>query len=352
MEEVPKKSWWRRIIAGAKTLERPKKQRGKLQRDHSRLLAFWLYTLLFTILFFACIGILLALNTRSIVNDLERESVQPKVTSGGDIGINVVAGNNFLQSFIQTYMTVVNDAQKLEEREKQLQVYMVKTADGEQTTSIFSVQDIKGNRTLKSVNLYNTQTTKEGTLFQYKVSYVNELPTTKVVEKVVPAGKGKTKKVKNTVKTTQAVSQEALLNIPVVSNGEGYAVKEAPYFTEIYPLQAKVTQKKSEPPAEYDGTEKKDIDTFVVDFFSKYASASKADMAYMMKEPESLEGMLAFDNVVDTYVVKTKTGLQVQATVQFRDKTVQIPTSESFTINIIKKEGQYFVTKLSHERSE
>lgn len=351
VEEKQKVGWWKRLVAGVKTLERPTKQRGKLQRDHSRLLAFWLYLLLFTILGISVLGIFLALNTRSVVNVLDREATQPKVTNDSPKGINMVAGTNFLTPFIRTYMTVVNDSQKLEAREKQLDAYMVQTEGTEQKMSYFSVQDIKGDRSLTSATIYNTQAIRGGTLFQYKVVYVNELPVTKVIEKVVPNGKGKTKKVKGTIRATQAVTQEALLNIPVTTNGRGYAIQDAPYVTETYTLQTKIVQKKTEAPAEYDGTEKKAIDAFVIDFFSKYASATKADMAYMMKTPESLEGMLAFDTVADTYVVKREDGFQVQATVQFRDKTVQIPTSESFTIDIIKKEGQYFVTKLSHERS-
>lgn len=351
MEDKQKKGWWSRFVTGVKSLERPTKQRGKLQRDHSRLLAFWLYLLLFTILGISVLGIFLALNTRSVVNVLDREAAQPKVTNDSPKGINVVAGTNFLMPFINTYITVVNDSQKLDARQKQLDAYMVQTEDMEQAMSPFSVQDIKGNRSLKSATIYNTQAIDGGTLFQYKVVYVNELPTTKVVEKVVPDGKGKTKKVKGTIKAVQAVTQEALLNIPVTTNGKGYAIKDAPYLTATYTLQTKIVRQKVESPMEYDGAEKKAIDAFVMDFFSKYASATKADMAYMMKIPESLEGMLAFDTVADTYVVKNKDGFQVQATVQFRDKTVQIPTSESFTIDIIKKEGQYFVTKLSHERS-
>ncbi|STY44204.1 Conjugative transposon protein TcpC [Listeria grayi] len=185
-----KKSFWRASKQKIKNIERPEKKRNKLQKDTSRRVAVFVWSLLLFTAIFTALGIFLSLNTRSLFNDLSREVKQPEKETALR-SVNTIAGQNFLKDFIPAYINVRNNADALKKRQETLQTYLAKQADNNMEESPFDVAGIKGNRIFKSSSLYNTVEQDKTTIFQYQVTFINQTVTERTVEKKVKKGKGK-----------------------------------------------------------------------------------------------------------------------------------------------------------------
>lgn len=345
-----KKSFWRASKQKIQNIERPEKKRNKLQKDTSRRVAIFVWSLLLFTAIFTTLGIFLSLNTRSAFNDLSREVKQPEKETALR-SVNTIAGQNFLKDFIPAYINVTNNADALKKRQETLQTYLAKQTDNTMEESPFDVAGIKGNRIFKSSSLYNTVEQDKTTIFQYRVTFVNQTVTERTVGKKVKKGKGKKKKTvikKHKVQDKKEKEQTGLLNIPVIANGTGYAVKGTPYFSSSYALKGTIQVKTEELP-EYTGTQSKAIEAFLQDFFEKYTTAKKEDMAYMMKSPETVQGFFSFAKINNLTLYQGKEGVIAKGIAVFEEKETKIPTDESFTINLQKKGGQYFVSDFKHE---
>lgn len=345
-----KKSFWRASKQKLKNIERPEKKRNKLQKDTSRRIAVFVWSLLLFTAIFTALGFFLSLNTRSAFNELSRDVKQPEKETALR-SVNTIAGQNFLKDFIPTYINVSNHTDALKKRQETLQAYLATKANSDMEESPFDVAGIKGNRIFKSSSLYNTVEQDKTTIFQYRVTFINQTVTERTVEKKIKKGKGKKKKniiVKHKVQDKKEKEQTALLNIPVIANGTGYAVKGTPYFSSSYSLRGKI-KTNEETLREYSGTKSKAIEAFLQDFFEKYTTAKKEDMAYMMKKPETMQGFFSFAKINNLMLYQGENYVIAKGIAVFEEKETKIPTGESFTINLQKKGGQYFVSDLKHE---
>lgn len=342
--EKKDESFLRSAIQKLKRVQRPEKANKKVPRDRSKMVAVTLWSCLSTLLFFFLLSLLLSVNTRTAVNDIKHNSSKPpeKVEQK----ISIAAVENFLAGFINEYVNVKNNPESIDERKKSLESYMVKQLETSfEEGDRYDLDGFKGDRELNDYNLYNVKGGDKDSLFQYKVTYTNLFPVEKEVEK-----KGKDgKKVKEKVTEMEKAEKQVLLNIPVTSNGDSFAVSSVPYFTEIYDLKGDISSDKEETREEYTGEKKDSIETFLRTFFEKYASEKKEEMVYMMKKPEALQGSLLFGELKSVKIFETKKGFEAICVVQFKEVENEIPVNENFTLEITENSGQYYVNNLKHQ---
>ncbi|MCY8544763.1 conjugal transfer protein [Bacillus vallismortis] len=341
-------SFFRSAFQKLKRIERPEKDKQKVPRDRSKLIAVTLWSCVGGLLFICLLAVLLSINTRSQLNDMKEEANKP--TNNDKQKISVTAAENFLSGFINEYVNVKNNQESIEKRMQSLESYMVKQEDNHfEDEERFNVDGLKGDRELKDYSLYNVKEGDKNSLFQYKVTYENLYPVEKEVEKEVKDGKKK-KKVKEKVKTNEKSEKQMLLNIPVTNKGDSFAVSAVPYFTQIYELKGDIASKGNEETRdEYAGEKKESIESFLQNFFEKYASEKKEEMVYMMKKPEALEGNLLFGEVQLVKIFETKKGFEVFCAVRFKEKENDIPINEKFSLEITENSGQFYVKKLNHQ---
>nr|WP_144531475.1 conjugal transfer protein [Bacillus paralicheniformis] len=350
-ESLPEKkeeSFFSSVIQKIKRVQRPEKATKKVPRDRSKMVAISVWSCLLVLLAFTLLSAFLSINTRSVVNDIRVDANKPSKQDKPEV--SVPAAENFLTGFINEYVNVKNDDESIEKRKENLEKYMVKQKESNyEESERFQLDGVKGDRVLNDYSLYNVKEGDKYSLFQYKVTYTNVFPVEKEVEKKVKDGK-KEKKVKEKVTENEKAEKQLLLNIPVISNGDSFAVSAAPYFTQIYDLRGDITlENKNVMKDEYAGDKKEAIEKFLQTFFGKYASEKKEDMVYMMKEPEALGDTLEFGEIKNVKVFETKNGFEAFCVVQFKEKENEIPITENFSLSLTENSGQYYVEKLKHQ---
>ncbi|MFS3916070.1 conjugal transfer protein [Bacillus australimaris] len=307
-----------------KAVKKPEKKPKSIPKDRSKMIAIGIWSMIATLIFFAFLSVLLSINTRSVVNDIERNQER---NSKQKEEVSIVAGERFLSGFIEQYINVKNENDAIDQRHKKLMSYLVTEKDELEQETLFAISGAQGDRVLKDYTLYNVKKEKEYNLFQYKVEYSNIV------------------KVK---KKQHEFKKQALLNIPVKNKGDQFAVSGTPYISEIYDLKGSIEIDK-EDREEYDGDQTAAIKEFVNTFFRKYAEESKDDMSYVMKTPETLNGHLVFGDVENVRIYKSGDGFEISSVVIFREKETSIPVKERFTLFVTKNTGQYYVNKLKHQ---
>lgn len=307
-----------------KSVKKPEKKPKSIPKDRSKMIAIGIWSMIATLIFFAFISVLLSINTRSVVNDIERNQER---NSKQKEEVSIVAGERFLSGFITEYINVKNENDAIEKRHNRLMTYLVKESDELEQETLFDISGAQGDRVLNNYTLYNVKQEKEETLFQYEIEYSNIV------------------KVK---KKEHEIKKQALLNIPVKNKGDQFAVSGTPYISEIYDLKGDIANSK-EDREEYDGDQTAAIKEFVNTFFRKYAEESKDDMSYVMKTPETLNGHLVFGDVENVRIYKSGDGFEISSVVIFKEKETRIPVKERFTLFVTKNTGQYYVNKLKHQ---
>ncbi|ABV61264.1 conjugal transfer protein [Bacillus pumilus] len=320
IENNPLLSAFKKKLKGVK---KPEKKSKSIPKDRSKMIAIGIWSMIATLIFFAFLSVLLSINTRSVVNDIERNQVK---NSKQKEEVSIVAGERFLSGFIEQYINVKNERAAAEQRQNTLMKYLVADDEIDQETW-FDTSGAQGDRVLNDYVLYNVKKGDGDSLFQYKVNYENVVKVKKKEHKV---------------------EKQALLNIPVKHKGDKFAVNGTPYLSEIYDLKGDIANTK-EDREEYDGDQTAAIKEFLNTFFRKYAEESKDDMSYVMKTPETLNGHLVFGDVENIRIYKKGDGFEVSSVAVFKEKETNLPVKERFTLFIVKNSGQYYVNQLKHQ---
>lgn len=307
-----------------KSVKKPEKKPKSIPKDRTKIIAVGIWSMIATLIFFAFLSVLLSINTRSVVNDIERNQVK---NSKQKEEVSIVAGERFLSGFIEQYINVKNENDAIEQRHKKLMTYLAKESDELEQETLFAISGARGDRVLNDFVLYNVKKEDEDSLFQYKVNYQNVVKVKKKEHKI---------------------DKQALLNIPVKNKGDQFAVSGTPYISEIYDLKGDIANSKEER-EEYDGDQTAAIKEFLHTFFRKYAEETKNDMTYIMKAPETLNGHLVFGDVENFSIYKNDDGFEISSVVIFKEKETSIPVKERFTLFVTKNSGQYYVNQLKHQ---
>ncbi|KIL13597.1 conjugal transfer protein [Bacillus pumilus] len=306
-----------------KAVKKPEKKPKSIPKDRSKMIAIGVWSMIGTLIFFAFLSVLLSINTRSVVNDIERNQER---NSKQKEEVSIVAGERFLSGFIEQYINVKNERAAAEQRQNTLMKYLVADDEIDQE-AWFDTSGAQGDRVLNDYVLYNVKKGDGDSLFQYKVNYANVVKIKKKEHKV---------------------DKSALLNIPVKHKGDEFAVNGTPYLSEIYNLKGDIENTK-EDREEYDGDQTAAIKEFLHTFFRKYAEETKNDMTYIMKTPETLNGHLVFGDVENFSIYKNDDGFEISSIVIFKEKETSIPVKERFTLFVTKNSGQYYVKQLKHQ---
>ena len=308
-----------------RTVKKPEKKPKSIPKDRSKMIAIGIWSMIATLIFFAFLSVLLSINTRSVVNDIERNQVK---NSKQKEEVSIVAGERFLSGFIEQYINVKNENDAIEQRHKKLMSYLATEKDELEQETLFSISGAQGDRVLNDFVLYNVKKGDEDSLFQYKVNYQNVVKVKKKEHKF---------------------DKQALLNIPVKHKGDQFAVSGTPYLSEIYDLKGSDIVNEKEDREEYDGDQTAAIKEFLGTFFRKYAEETKDEMSYVMKKPETLNGHLVFGDVENFSIYKNDDGFEISSVVIFKEKETSIPVKERFTLFVTKNSGQYYVNQLKHQ---
>ncbi|MDT9027511.1 conjugal transfer protein [Rossellomorea yichunensis] len=252
----------------------------------------------------------------------------------------------FGEQVVNSFITIPKDEG---ERKKRVETFNSYLASGLEAQSF---DGVKGYRKLENQQLFDIQYGKDKATLQYKVTYTNVSITEKEVEKEVKDGEKK-KKVKQKVQEEKEQVKTALLNIPVQAKKGQYAVIENLYFSAVPSVEGEgFIAISSKLPNENKVTEqqKQEVESWLNEFFTKYASAPKEEMEYIMNNPQSLEGLKEFVKIsnLGVYQTESKNTFTVKAIVTFKEKEIDITNEERFTLTIKKDSGKYYVQEMKN----
>lgn len=337
-----------RVFGKVKQVHRPKKEKSRVRKDTSRRTAFFVWTLIFGMLFIATLSILLSLNTRSTLNETNRNLL---AVEGEEVQeeISQEQANQFLSSFIRVYINVPKDNDALQERADNLQGYMVYNSTFNNDKNDFYRPDGEGTRTLESFSLFNVEDEGDRSLYQYKVTFKNTLETE--VEKEVTKGKGKKKKKEIEIEIeTEEEQQTLLLNIPLIVDNGLFSIPSVPYFTDVPSLAGNIEwEEESIDLEEYKGNESEDLMIFLSNFFEKYTTEPIEEMAYLMEEPETLNGSFLFEDMKDVVIYQDKENYKVLLKVVFKDDLSGIQQVNDIEMDISRDGSNFYVAKFNYK---
>ncbi|WP_082111963.1 conjugal transfer protein [Shouchella clausii] len=343
-------SFKERLKGRMSRIQKPEKKRNPIKKDHSKGIAFLVWSMLGTIVFLSILTILLSVNTRSALNDINAHLVSDEETKE-DSDFSVEGAKYFLAGFINEYVNVNSEPERIEERKNNLKSYMVQSSElQDDTHPLYDLSGLEGERILSESTLFDVKEEETYKLFQYRIKMTNRVEWEEEIE-VENDDEDEDDKKTEIVKKTDEKEQTLLLNIPVVSENGAFAVAAAPYFSEVYSLKGEITaeNEESESAEEYAGEELESLQAFLVDFFERYASESKGELSYMMAEPESLNGAFVLDELLDARIFETKTGFVVNADVRFHEEMTKMPYVINTVMEIENREGNYYVKKMDFE---
>lgn len=261
---------------------------------------------------------------RSVKTSIDKNSNSLEVVEKETLSIPLTAA--YIEPFVTQYMTISDDFEENQKRNDSLKKYLAFNYDFEKSTS--------DKRVLKSQEIYNIQENEEFYVVQVKVQY----------------GVGNSDSRNSKTTNEGLISKEALLNIPVIFEKGKFTIIDLPYFSNFDSLQL---NKAIELPSNIEGAnaitveEATKIDKFIDQFLTKYATGKKEDLAYMMQYPETLNGLYEFKESTNKIFIKDEK-FHVLTLVIFKDSSSSIEHSENMKLEIVLKDGKYFVEKLDH----
>lgn len=342
-------SFKERLKGRMSRIQKPEKKKSPVRKDHSKGIAFLVWSMLGTIVFLSVLTILLSVNTRSALNDISAHLFSEEDTKQ-DSDFSIEGAKYFLSGFVHEYVNVDDTPERIEERKNNLKSYMVQSSElQDDTHPLYDLSGLEGERILNESTLFDVKEEEAYKLFQYRVKMSNRIEWEEEIE-VENDDEEDDKKTEIVTKNDEK-EQTLLLNIPVVSENGAFAVAAAPYFSEVYSLKGEITSEnaESESAEEYAGEELESLQAFLVDFFERYASEPKEELSYMMAEPESLNGAFVLDELTSIKTYETKTGFLVNAEVKFFEEMTNMPYVVFAEMDIENREGVYYVKEINFD---
>ncbi|WYQ41270.1 conjugal transfer protein [Bacillus sp. FSL W7-1321] len=342
-------SFKERLKGRMSRIQKTEKKKSPVRKDHSKGVAFLVWSMLGTIVFLSILTILLSVNTRSVLNETNAK-ISSEEETNEDSEFSVEGAKYFLSGFVNEYVNVSDEPERIEERKNNLKSYMVQSDLQEDTHPIYDMSGLQGERILNEATLFDVKEEETYTLFQYRVKMSNRIEWEEEIEVENDDEDDDDKKTEIVTKNDEK-EQTLLLNIPVVAENGAFAVAAAPYFSEVYSLKGEITaeNEESDQVEEYAGEELESLQAFLVDFFERYASEPKEELTYIMRETESLNGAFVLDELLNVKTYQTKTGFKVNAEVRFYEEMTNMPYVVFTEMDIENREGNYYVKKMDFE---
>jgi len=230
----------------------------------------------------------------------------------------------YASHFVNDYINIPQDEEERDEYKDKLTEYFV-------SEDFLPDIEFDGNRELIDKTLYGTEQAQDHIIAKYKVNY----------------------KVHFKDKDKDSKTKEAMLNIPIKYKDNGFGVVESVHFTDV-PVLENNQQKAISSDYEEDSeeelsmNEKEEIEAWTKDFFHDYAEKTKEDMAYMMDEPQALNGLQEFTDFEDFKVYEKDNKYIAKVKAIFKDPDADIVHEEPYTLNIKQENNKYYVEDMKN----
>lgn len=335
-------SFFSKIKAKIKDAKKPVKLDRTLERDNRKKVVFFTWSIVAFVVF--CSAGAFFISFSGLKNNAKATGTTVAKQSAEEL--NYPAVENYLNPFIDNYMNVGSDLEKNIKRQEELARYLVQS--DEDNTKLFEVGQVSGERLLQQKKVYSVKKKQDSIQVQYIVDYQNITSNEReVVKKVKVANKDVLKKEKVTDKKVEP--KTAVLTVNIIEKGGVYAIEGAPYFSNVYPLKGEIKKKeKSEEGEVYTGSKMEKIESFATDFFTKYTTASVADLTYIMKQPESVNNVYTLDSIEALKIYQEKELFRVETMVVFVDSS-GVTSKQAFSIVLSEKNGHFYVEELKHK---
>lgn len=228
----------------------------------------------------------------------------------------------YSQRFVDDYMNIPGDSEDREEYEETLNTYYV-------DEDFIPALEFKGKRELVSKTLFGIEQEENHVVAEYKVDY-----------KIIPKDDDDVKE------------KEAMLNIPIKYDN-GYGVVEPAYFTDVPNMdnnEQEAIESDYEEGQEEELTvnQKQELEDWTEDFLHDYAEKDEEDMAYMMNDPEALNGLQEFVSIDDFKAYEKEDYYVAKVEATFKEPGVDLEHEEQFTLDIEEKDNKYYVKSMKN----
>jgi Conjugative transposon protein TcpC len=255
----------------------------------------------------------------------------------------------FTEDFLRHY---VNIPQEDDERKKRLDTLSTYFVDGFDINRLDDLKDFKGTRTLKELQYIETErlSPREANihfLANYEITeiMVREEKVQKKT-KVTEDGKEVEKTVEETVQKEEpkTVSYSVQIVVPVITNGEGYAVYQNPHFIE---RDLKANIKMDEKVLQGDtitASERKQIESFLIEFFTSYG-VSDEKLPFMAEVERGLQDQI-FESLNIRQMVNEQGTYKAIVDVQYQHKETSLSSLYTYELVLTKENHKYFIKSI------
>ncbi|HDJ2784565.1 TPA: conjugal transfer protein [Staphylococcus aureus] len=249
----------------------------------------------------------------------------------------------FTDKFIDDFMNVSGDEKNSDVREDKLKAYY--PTDYKQTEE--NAENVE--RHLNHKEFYNITRKDKQTIIQYIVNYDLKVKEEKQVKVKKKKEKGKKQEYETKTETKErTVNQKILINLPIKSENNRYVIVEFPYFTSIPSSKLNHGTMVKDNLEDQKREDNPKVKAFIEDFFNKYSSSKPEDMAYLMDNPQGLEGKREVSKFNDIRLYPKGKGYVAKVDIRMKDKEAPLENTEHYTLEIIKKDKKYYVKKMTN----
>ena len=262
---------------------------------------------------------------------LETIPVVPE-TEKENIIVNENGAKVFAANFAKEYYTWNYAEDKNEERLKRLQPYL---ASGIVGTAGYDITQLPTASKVSTSEVWSIQVSDSYIDVVVKVKYVL------------------TEQVKNKKKTTDEVvgQEERYLNVPLVTNGEGFKVRDLPYLIKTSVDMDYVYQTEQTNPDTIitDETILNEVTSFMETFFKIATTGTKEELAYYTKtEMENLQGIYDFKTVDKGTAYQQDNGYRVFFDVWMQDVTTKADVLLKVSCTLVKEDARFVVADIEY----
>lgn len=324
------------------------KQERKIRSvNTSKIIVGGFYFTLLAVVWFS----FMAWNRTNIINDKingVQTAAASQIESINKAGfVTSPAGEGYSERFAQAYLNIPKDKEGREKRAEELQKYL---AEGLLLDEVENIAGFEGKRILKDIELYKiADVTGKTAVYQYRVSY--DLINVTEEAQVIPANKkekGSKPQTKTVQKEQPAAHNEALLAVPIGTDGVSFNVIEQPYFKAV-PVGSKLSTVEDKQDISKKSIKSQDeLQQFTEQFFTSYTENTIEEMAYLMEKPESMKGLYQFKGLEKFAAYNGDAGQHIiKSLVVFTDAS-GLQVKQPVTLTVTKQNGKFFVKKIKH----
>lgn len=249
---------------------------------------------------------------------------------------------SFGQDFLSEYYNVPESPEDREKRLDDLNSYFV---NGFPTSDLERLEEFKGSRSLNDARYMETEylgDNKANLIFE--VSYgIKEI---EVVEKEVTKKDGDEEK-KETVKEEEIneVRETEQIVVPVVTDGEGYAVTGKPSLVNHRYISDITLDDHSLEGEDPTTTEKKQLEESLTEFFTSYG-VSDDKLPFMADVEQGLKGQIFNDLTVQKVAKQDNGNYQIIADVSYQNEETSFNSVYTYYLLGTKEKDKFFIESI------